>query len=192
MRAAIWGLTRAPGEPVDALCDAARELSLRYHAPSFLPHLTIVGKLELPDAASVRAASEIVRTVARSTCPLSVVAGAPQHSPRRLRAVLLPTTSPRELLVLRHQLAAALAARGLTIADAATEAFAPHVSLLYGDLPEKTREEVVALPRARALAGSLRVTALALASAGGPDWSQVSRWRVLTTAALRDPINLSC
>ncbi len=196
MRAAIWGLTRAPEEPDDALSDAVRALARRYDAPVFLPHLTIVGTLSLPDEASVRAAAEIVREAARA-CPrvefeatLTLEAGPPQHSADPLRAVVLPTSSPPELLALRSDLIAALTARGLRHASAA-ERFTPHFSLLYGDLPETTREQIVALARVRALTGRKRVTSLALASAGGPDWSAVSRWRVLATAALLVSKNMS-
>jgi 2'-5' RNA ligase len=129
VRLALWLI---PDELVRAraaaLIDAlARELG----RPAFPPHVTLLAGLRDAESDVV----ERARTLARELRPMRAALGALHHGPEYFRAVFVEV-SAAELPEVHRRAARAL--------DAAPDpAFAPHLSLLYGEVARETREAAV-------------------------------------------------
>jgi 2'-5' RNA ligase len=106
----------------------------------FAPHLTLQGGVE----GGLPRVLDVLTALAAVTPPLDVTLTAVSHSAERFRAVVLEAEASRPLLVLQQALRAALRPD-----DA--RPFRPHVSLVYGELPEEARarfaETVAEWPR---------------------------------------------
>lgn len=148
------------------------DLAARHGSPRFEPHLTVLGGLRL-DPARTQA---VMRRIADRTAPMELAIRGVRHSPVFFESVFLRIEDDRRLQALRGQLCVDLGHRP-------HRAPAPHVSLVYGELPEDLRRSL----RATIDAGrGLLFDRIALATPGDDalDWLDVSQWRVLAISEL--------
>jgi hypothetical protein len=131
-RGALWaGLAGLIG-------DLARQTG----GPAFAPHVTLQSRIDLPAPAVVAALAGMGRALARVELELV----RPAETGEYFRAVFLEVALTGELAALRRRMEALF---GQT-----PGAFEPHVSLVYGHVPEAQRREIAGDPRVLGLAGA--------------------------------------
>ncbi len=142
MRHSLWLI---PADPVRARCaDVIDSLAREFSTPRFAPHLTLVKGIQR-DAEEV---VEAAQALARALSPLVVTLGALRRLPEYYRALSVDVSGP-ELRAAHRRAAAALA-----IPPAAD--FAPHLSLVYGELSSVTKASIMSrIDRALDVAGTL-------------------------------------
>ncbi len=155
----------APASPAyDRLAGVIADLSARYRGPKFDPHLTLLGRLEGEQESLVG----LTQQLASALQPFDVRLEAPSYEPLYFRCLYLPA-EPSPPLLQAHQRAKQI------FAPQSTEAFRPHVSLLYGLFPERVKQEIItALPPD--LPGARPISRLQLIRADSPtprDWQVV-------------------
>lgn len=157
------GFWLVPAKP-DPFTELIAGLAAEYDAPAFEPHITLhVGQFtpdEDIEALLVRAASTLP--------PLDLIAGETSHSEILFKTLFVRFNDVR-LQALHDELQ-----RGL--AQLSDYILAPHLSLLYKNVPETTRE---ALARKYIFHGE-RITfdriAAARPAAGESGWSNIRGW----------------
>jgi 2'-5' RNA ligase len=156
-----------PDDPAyTALAAKIAELSVRFDAPRFEPHVTVLAGLEQPAADIVAAC----KRVASELGPIRIRLGQAGHHDEYFRCLFLEAEDAGGLR-------SAHAAVRRALAPAASAAFFPHLSLLYA---ARGGEDADALVRETASAGlgfDLEVKALDLVSTEGPveAWHRVER-----------------
>ncbi|WP_437572665.1 2'-5' RNA ligase family protein [Sorangium sp. So ce542] len=160
------------GAPAARLRELIAALARETGGPAFAPHLTLVSGLR-GDGAALAARLGKLEGALR---PVELEARGPAVGASRHRCVFLDVALTEPLAALRRAAQAAL--------GAGESAFRPHVSLVYGDLPEDRRRSLAADPRVRAL-GDDRAWAerLELWAVDGP----TERWRCVEGVALTRP-----
>lgn len=160
-----------PGEPhYSALCATVRELSGIYHTPYFEPHVSIsTRRLLEPHTVLFERAERLVSQIA----PFSIKLGKAACGAEYFKCVFLEAEkSP------------ALTAANLLVVDIFQEGvqqreYAPHMSLLYGDLSQEARREACERIGARHDAISFEVDrALVYSLEGSADrWKSLGSFR---------------
>ena len=151
------------------LQERIRALSVRFSAPMFAPHLTLIGNVPLSGDA-VAASLAQFPPCRRLALPVEAAG----HSARRFESLFIRLRPVPDLLRLRTEVASAVGV------DLPTE-YRPHVSVLYPEtgLDERTRRALCS-----ELIGSvptlLEFGRLCAVEPVGPNrWEDVSLWRVL-------------
>ena len=164
-RHAVWLVPDEAGRI--RLASMIDRLARAHATPSFPPHVSLLAGVSLgPDELHVR-----LGRLALEMRALVVTLGPTRHAAELYRAVTLEVDGPR--LAEAHARAAAVFGRP------ADPAFAAHLSLVYGDLPEAVRESIVG-EIARGLDGPCTLDRLDLVRTEGPPPS----WRCLHTIPL--------
>lgn len=142
-------------------------LSQRFGTPLFTPHLTVRGDTDMPLPAL---AAAIAQAAGKVVAFSEIVAGI-ETSEAFFRSFYA-----------RFAVAPALAALKRELDGQATEAFMPHVSLLYGPVAAGPKAEAAA-EIARALAGrAIHFDRLCVVTSGQD--IPIDQWRVVKTAML--------
>jgi 2'-5' RNA ligase len=162
---ALWLL---PADPVRARCaEWIERLSRELSTPRFAPHVTLLHGIPRAASSVVAAAAAL----ARATAPLQVRLGALRQRPEYHRALLVEVRGPG----LHETHARAAAALGMAPASD----FAPHLSLLYGSVPEAVKDALVDRI-GRALEGTASLDRLDVVDTGGPP----EAWNACASVAL--------
>lgn len=167
---ALWLVPgRAPRARLAELIEAlARETG----GPAFAPHLTLVGGLRGDGGAL----SAQLGGLEGALGPVELRAQGPATGTSRHQCVFLDVAPTEPLAALRRAAQAAL--------GAGESPFRPHVSLVYGDLPQGRRRALAADPRVLALGhDAWWAERLELWAVEGP----TERWRCVEGVALERP-----
>ena len=157
------------GAVYSRLADVISDLSTRYQGPAFVPHLTLLGRLEGEERVLVDRTHQLARVLQ----PFEVRLQAPACTATYFRCLFLPAEPSSPLLDAHRQ-----ATQICNVQP--TGAFDPHVSLLYGEFPERVKDEIIkALPLD--LPGTFAVSRLQLIRAGS---TNPQDWQVAQTLDL--------
>jgi 2'-5' RNA ligase len=147
--------------PSDAQCGyltrVIRILGHNNGAPTFPPHVTIVGEVGIP----ADQAAERLRAAAATEHRLDVVARSAGDTNAFHRCVFLVCDKEPALMALNAVLRESLE-------DKSDDDYLPHLSLIYGDLASELREQIVA-ELAVPLPLTLELTQLSLVNTSGND-----------------------
>lgn len=167
--AALWLL---PADP--RLQAAVDSLSAQHATHAFEAHLTLVSGFAVPEPSAARAALHEIAAHCEAIALEVTDAG---ESDEFFETAFLRCADSDALQRLREH------ARRV-FGPAHAPAIGPHVSLVYARLPRATRR-AIASSHARAIAGPLRFTRLALVQSGPDGWQPVDAWRVLCRCDLQ-------
>ncbi len=162
----MWALPSAPQRAELALEIA--ELARRAGTVPFEPHITLVGSV--PDPSRARTA---VGRLAAATAPFDVELVELVDTDEHFRCIVAGVNLAGGLARLHRDVCTALGTQ--------SHGFRPHLSLLYGDLPEAERAQLsrhVSL----ALPSLMGIDAVSLVDTDGDD---TRRWSTLATWPLR-------
>ncbi len=149
------------------LSDIVSRLSQRFGTPLFTPHLTVRGDTDMPLPTLTAAIAEAASQVAAFS---EAVAG-----------IETSETFFRSFYA-RFAIAPPLAALKQRLDGKATEAFMPHVSLLYGPVAAGPKAEAAAEVAASLAGRAIRFDRLCLVTSGQD--IPIDQWRVVETATL--------
>ena len=162
----LW-LMPAPSDEA-LLTGIVDELSNRFGAPLFAPHLTLQGDTETrPDLLqeAITAAAEAVEAFAE---PVSLVEGSDAYF-RSFYA--------------RFAVSPALAKLKQALDPAGLASFMPHVSLLYGPVEDTAKAAAIAEINARLAGRAIRFDRIGIVTSGQD--VPIADWRVVASVALR-------
>lgn len=126
----LWLLPCA--EDSDLLSALIQELAEVHHSPLFLPHLTLASPIWLEESSL----DARLRPLFSGHASFSLMSRELSHSEAFFRAVVIETESSPALLALRQQV--------LPLSeDAAAKPFLPHISLIYKEMPERERKNLL-------------------------------------------------
>lgn len=164
-RYSLW--LRPKDEAAAQLQALIRQLAAEYDAPAFVPHLTLVGRMQ-PGADEERKIDALAGRLSRFTITLTQYG----FMDEKERCLYLQAQSP--------QLDAAYGAAAAVFPQAAHEHFRamPHLSLLYGHYPPAVKEKIMADNPFRPL--TFEATSLDLYLTTGP----ADTWREVYSAPL--------
>lgn len=129
MKYSIW---ITPSEPVFGQLDKIiNDLSVKYNAPVFKPHMTLVSGVE-QEADQIK---EVAEQLASSMEELPLSLGPVSFSTTYFQSVFVRINSTAQLMQLNID--------AKKLLNVENTFFMPHISLLYGDHDMKTREKVV-------------------------------------------------
>jgi hypothetical protein len=115
----------------DVLSAIIQNLSAMYKTPYFPPHVTLLARIIRPQSEVVA----LMRELSSRCNSFSVELTKPAFTRDYFRSLFLEAAPSSELLA-AHRLAQAL----FDLPDAS---YSPHLSLLYGDLPEAEKNEII-------------------------------------------------
>ena len=118
------------GKDKEKLQIMIRELSDKYTTPVFPPHITLIGGINLDKEDVV----EKTRQLSERLCPYRIELTKPGYLNQYFRCVFSLVNKTREVM---H--ANKVAQEVFDI----EEDYIPHLSLLYGDFPEKTKKKII-------------------------------------------------
>lgn len=140
-------------------------LARRHGAPLFHPHLTLIGDIPAPPESLFEATDRLAAGAAGFTAPvIDIVTGE-----AFFRSFYALFEAPAALAELRME-----AAQTLSLDPGP---FMPHVSLLYGAVPERPKQESAARTRAALQGRAIRFDRLALVNSSND--VPLADWRVL-------------
>jgi 2'-5' RNA ligase len=126
----LWLLPPTPvHERFAALID---RLSRRMGTPRFIPHITLTGSLHSPYDEIVRLTADLAATLAPIPIRLAGIGCTDQY----YRCLFMRAERSRELL-------AAHEAACVRLGRSPESDFMPHLSLIYGDLPQDRKNSIV-------------------------------------------------
>lgn len=126
----LW--LRPRGTALARLSELVRELSEIYKTPRFPPHVTLLARIS-------QSPSEIVartRALARQCGPFQLELDRLELTPDYFQSLFIRVV-PNRALEAAHW-------RARELFGASLESFMPHLSVLYGDLPETEKQAVIA------------------------------------------------
>lgn len=126
----LWLMPR--GHVADELQTLIADLSRKHMTPTFEPHVTLIGSLNLPKAEAVSKTKELATQVKPFIVTLSEVAYLDQY----FRCVFIKAERTTGLMT------AHLTARDLFVYQQDDD-YMPHLSLVYGDLQRTTKRAIV-------------------------------------------------
>ena len=140
------------------------ELSRRYRGPEFLPHVTLLGSLQIDRDILIKKSRRVAAALHPFTIKLKNVGMTRQYF-----RDLFVHAGPHETLHEAHWRASRI------LAVPADSAFMPHLSLLYGAHSERLKERIAGEMR---LPAQFRVRNLYLFETQGPvrSWHEVARF----------------
>lgn len=109
-----------------------KDLSEAFGTPYFPPHVTLLAQVSRPQAEIVSIAHEL----ASEFSPFQIELLAPAFADDYFRSLFI-SAEPGNMLLAAHELAQEL----FRVPE---EQFMPHLSLLYGDLPETEKRRIIA------------------------------------------------
>jgi len=126
----LWLL---PPPPIrDRFTGLINRLSRQFETPRFTPHLTLIGSLDLPLDKLV----EQTAGLAANLAPVPIRLTGPGWTDQHFRCFFMRAERSPELLA-AHETACA------TLGQQAESDYMPHLSLIYGNLPQEQKDEIV-------------------------------------------------
>jgi 2'-5' RNA ligase len=165
-RYALWLLLAEPAHARYA--DLIRRLSERHATPPFEPHVTLLGKIAGEETGLVARAEQLARELAPFDIQLLDAVCLDEY----FRALFIE-------VALAPPLNDARAAACRRFGRRAADEFYPHLSLLYGDLPEREKESILD-DIGRYFDETVRIDRIALWRVDGAP----AAWRALAHCAL--------
>jgi 2'-5' RNA ligase len=150
----------------DVLARTIRDLADELHLAGFEPHVTLLAYLDGTEAEHRRRAEELASRLSSFECVLTKAAYLDEHF-RCLFMVVDPTP---DIMICHTRAAEAF--------DKSPEPYMPHVSLVYGTLPESQKKEIIArlAPEVRAPFVVERLILLKSESAEPKDWHEIAEY----------------
>ncbi len=108
------------------------ELASEHQAPVFSPHMTLLSPVDLNE----NELHSVFSNVSKEFEPLNVTLAGINHSPNIWKTVFVELEESLELITLQQQIASQLSSTPLY-------EFLPHISLIYKDLPQEKKEEII-------------------------------------------------
>jgi 2'-5' RNA ligase len=146
--------------------DVIQQLALELDAPTFEPHITLLGNLKGAEAGHVARSKELARTL----LPFSIKLLGPAYGDDYFHCLFLVAELTAPLL---H--AHALARQIFHLHEEGDACYLPHISLVYGRYSENRKKDIIArLPAS--LCSPFEVSHLALIRASSNDpkeWQEV-------------------
>ncbi|MBL7057630.1 hypothetical protein ISS09_05100 [Candidatus Woesearchaeota archaeon] len=162
----IWLMPH--GKLKQQLTDQINELSVEYDTPPFEPHITLVGRLEVPEKEAIEKTYSIARNIRHPLEPVTSGIGysMEQNPFQSVFLFLLPT---KDLF------------RANSIANDyfhRSEDFNLHMSILYGNIPQEQKAEIIVSPIHRDF--SFTASDLFLYNTNGPidQWELVDKFEI--------------
>ncbi len=121
-----------PGNVYDRLKDIIFRLSLKYSTPKFEPHITLLGGLPGTEEEILSKVSWL-STLLR---PFTVKLSKTEYLDEYYRCLFLRAEETDDLLN-------ACTLAGKILDNMLNEEYMPHLSLMYGDFPAKTKDEII-------------------------------------------------
>lgn len=155
------------GDPYNLIDGYIAKLSQAYDLPKFEPHVTVLGGIRVPNTSALQ-------DLARSLPPFRIhLASQPQYLDEYFRCLFLKAHETPALMDIFSKASQLFGYEG--------EPYFPHLSLAYGDLPVKTKREMIqelgAIPE---IEFEARHLSLVQASTEMP----ISTWKVLERFSL--------
>jgi 2'-5' RNA ligase len=107
-------------------------LSRQFGTPRFTPHLTLIGSLDSPLEKLVEKTADLAANLA----PVAIRLTGPGWTDQHFRCFFMRAERSLELLA-AHETACA------TLGQQAESDYMPHLSLVYGNLPQKQKDKIV-------------------------------------------------
>lgn len=163
---ALWLI---PGEPVfNRLAREISRLSLQFSTPRFEPHITLLGRIILPEEKALGKSERLARCLRPFPVELADIDDLDEYF-----RCLFVTVRPDKAILKARQAGCRFFARQRA-------PYMPHVSLVYGKLPPDRRKEIargLSLPHGQAI----EVRKMALYRVNGP----VHEWKCIETFDLK-------
>lgn len=121
------------GGAAESFGSLMNELSRKYHAPMFEPHVTLLGGIERPEHDIVQCAEKLAHRLR----PLTIVLTTADTHEAYFQCLFLRVRQTRPILEAQRT-ARAIFGRG------GDPPYLPHMSLLYGIYDPKTKQEIIA------------------------------------------------
>lgn len=167
---ALWLLL--PDDVRARMVDVIGRLAARFHAPRFVPHITLLGSIHGAEPGLVTRCAALAARLA----PFAVRLTTAGHLDEYFRCLFVRVEPSAPLLRARE------AARRTLRPDTALSDFMPHMSLLYAHLPADEREALLN-EIGRHFNLDVRIGHLALYAIGDAP----EEWRCVATFALAQP-----
>ena len=120
------------GDSRARLAKTISKLSKENRGPAFEPHITLIGKLMLEENEALR----LTALLAKKIRPFGITLGRTDGTDFRFRCIFVRVFGTSELLVANSK------SREIFKVKKAPR-YTPHLSLFYGRLPQKTKEEII-------------------------------------------------
>jgi hypothetical protein len=144
------------GEAYDVLARTIHDLAREHDAPSFEPHISLIGNLEGAEKELIRKTEELARQLESFKAILTE----PSYRESHFQCLFM-LVEPTPPLMKAHIVASDFFAKP-------QQDFMPHVSLLYGSYPESLKKLIIAKLPAN-VRTTFDATALYLVRADSPD-----------------------
>lgn len=133
MRREVYSIWLMPeGRVAAELQGLIKDLSTRYKTPEFQPHITLIGELNLSEAEAIRGTTAIARKID----PFRIKLGRVTYLNHFFRCVFIKAYIT-EALAKAHEIACRV------FKQEPNEEFMPHLSLVYGDLSQQTKHNII-------------------------------------------------
>ena len=152
------------------------ELATQYQAPRFSPHVTIAGRLQVPEQFQ-----DALAQLTSATPVFNLSNQGLDHSSELFRTVYIRTSMDAQLVALRQSVYA-LWSQNIA------KPFIPHISLIYKTLASPERREII---QALSIKNRFRFDALALVRPQQVgDWAAVETWQMMEQWPLADGLSV--
>lgn len=129
-----YSLDLAPsGEVRKKLAKIISSLAKKYRGPIFKPHVTLIGEIELDEKQMFSATEKL----AKSLRPFKIILGAVDGEDEYFRCLFVCAQKTRGLVEANNKAREVFKRKR-------DPKYMPHLSLFYGKLPQKTKEEITA------------------------------------------------
>lgn len=122
------------GDIAYKLQERIKKLSEKYDTPVFSPHVTLLGSIN----SSETEAKSLTKTLASSLYPFELELTKAGYSDLFYQSLFIHVAKTKKLVEFQDRASRLFGAEG-------DEKYMPHLSLLYGDLPQKEKERILNL-----------------------------------------------
>ncbi len=167
MTYSLW--LRPDRNTTEVLQGVIKQLAAKYDAPVFPPHITLLGAINCMETE----VSQLAQSLASNARQFQVECQGLETRQRYFQCVYLRTRLDENLADIQKR-ASELSGQTLT------EAYKPHISLLYGNVSEDSKQVMLANPLLKNLPSNFCITHIDVyATRGTPD-----QWRCVNSAPL--------
>lgn len=154
------------------LQDAINLLSKKHGTPAFAPHLTLLGRINTDELTAIEKSAQVAGRMTRFIVKYSGVS----YSNEYFKCVFLKVSKEMGIMTANRLAAEIFSMQTL---------FAPHVSLMYGDMPMRKREEIARrLEKERISFGEFCAESIRLYMTSGKpaDWELIEEYELAQSA----------
>jgi hypothetical protein len=164
MKYSIWAM---PPEPLfTQLKDCIDSLAKENNAPTFEPHMTMVGTIDQ----DLTVIEQTLQNCLASMTPMQLELGEVSFSTTYFQSVLVRVSATAQLMELNMQIKNSL--------NLENDVFMPHFSLLYGNHSMKERAEIAARIKLPTLSFEIDTLVITPAVANPDDWEHLSSYKI--------------